>query len=256
MNRLLALLLIVLLSGFTLVGCNTPLNLFVAKDRKALVGTWVWTIAPEEVYEGVTQGLEEREAFEARVRHHEEVHGGHDGHSHDHGHAGHNHAGHDHDGHDHDGHDHDGHDHDGHDHAEGVDASSAAEAAAAEDAEVVEGSGPSIRVADLPEEDQAVVREMLGSSGLALPQGDQLVVPDLSISQRFDADGSYVLSVGSQRFYGRWEMPNQSGSRRVVVVNFDQNGVSQRLIMWVSFVNKDEVEISDEHGVAKIFTRQ
>lgn len=212
----------------SLVGCKT-----LAKDRKALVGTWEWELTSEELWDGAYQGAVERQAFEEGVREHERRLAE----------MGDDHAGHDHGADDHAGHDHGADDHAGHDHG----------------ADEPAGDAPVEAPAEAPEEPTATGTDDAPADEITQVAVEDLVagqVPRAVVRQTFNEDGTYRLQAAGQSYVGSWDMPDQRGSRRVVVVAFEQQGIPQRLVMWVTFLDDQRIEIADEAGVAKIFLRR
>ena len=114
---------------------------------------------------------------------------------------------------------------------------------------------------------EAVARQLVADGDVIPSEQDGMVgvsaqrllgadLGTVTVRQVFSEDGTYALHTGSGTFRGEWDMPDQRGERRAVVVHFDQEGVRQRIIMWVRFLNDQQMEVADENGVTKVFQRR
>lgn len=135
----------------------------------------------------------------------------------------------------HDEHDHEGHDHDDHGHDDPV-------------ADAAEERSP----------EELALGEAL-SAALSSPVSDDgpgQLLPTIRFEQIFYEDGRYTLIGGVEPFHGTWSMPDANGSVLTAVVRLEQTPeITQRLVMWIRFIDQDTIEVADEVGTRKTFHR-
>lgn len=102
--------------------------------------------------------------------------------------------------------------------------------------------------------DASVISEAI--MGDFAPDGLGQALPEVRFEQTFREDGTYTLRGGVKPFEGTWTMPDANGKTLTAVVRLVQTEeVTQRLVMWIRFIDNATIEVADEVGTTKTFLR-